>query len=188
MKPGEFITADTHFGHASVLRFMPRPFADVGEMDESLIARWNAKIPTNAVIYHLGDFSFANREKTEAILSRLNGRIRLVLGNHDRMTGGTLKRFEWAKDYYEARTPEKIKVVMQHYPLLSWNRGHHDAWCLHGHCHGGLADTGLRRMDVGVDTHPNYEPYSFEEVAAFMVGRGPHSHHDRSDYGEQGAG
>ncbi len=36
-----FVTADTHFNHAGVLAMCGRPFADVAEHNEALIAAWN---------------------------------------------------------------------------------------------------------------------------------------------------
>lgn len=38
-----FFTSDTHFGHEAIIRHCGRPFASVAEMDEALIARWNAR-------------------------------------------------------------------------------------------------------------------------------------------------
>lgn len=181
MKADEYITSDTHFGHGAVLGLADRPWSSADEMDEMLIERWNAKVPKGAVVYHLGDFSFRNREQTEAIVGRLHGAIRLVRGNHDKVIKGSLAaHFEWSRDYYESKTVDGTKVVMSHYPMVTWNRAHHGAWMLHGHSHGSLADAGVRRLDIGVDTHPNYEPYSYEEVLALMQGReGPNADHHR---------
>jgi calcineurin-like phosphoesterase family protein len=174
MQPGEFITSDTHFGHANIIKYSNRPFSSVQEMDEELIARWNAKVPKNAVVYHLGDFAFAPSGRIHEILRQLNGRIRLLWGNHDK----SIKKdkvlqnyFEWIKDYYESSTPDGTKVVMCHYAFMVWNKSHYGAWNLHGHSHGSLKDEGIRRLDIGVDTHPNYEPYSFEELQMEMAKR-----------------
>jgi calcineurin-like phosphoesterase family protein len=60
---------------------------------------------------------------------------------------------------------------MSHYPMLTWNAGHYGSWMFHGHSHGFLRDTGENRIDVGVDTHPNLEPYSFDEILEKMQGR-----------------
>lgn len=78
MKPDEFVTADTHFGHKNIVRLASRPFESIEEMNRELILLWNAKVPKNAVVYHLGDFALARRTLALEVLAQLNGRIRLV--------------------------------------------------------------------------------------------------------------
>jgi calcineurin-like phosphoesterase family protein len=34
-------------------------------------------------VYHLGDFAFGSKEQVAEIVGQLNGRIRLIMGNHD---------------------------------------------------------------------------------------------------------
>jgi calcineurin-like phosphoesterase family protein len=173
MKQNEFVTADTHFGHSVVIKRGRRPFQSVEEMDAELIARWNAKVPKTARVYHLGDFAFVRSARVLEILSQLNGRILIVRGNHDRRTvkGAVAAAFDDVRDHYESKTEDGVKVVMSHYPFVTWNMARYGAWMLHGHCHGNLADAGLRRLDVGLDVHPSYEPFSFEEIAERMEGR-----------------
>ena len=50
-----FFTADLHFGHENVIKLDGRPFANVEEMDEELIRRWNAKVGKGDLVYVLGD-------------------------------------------------------------------------------------------------------------------------------------
>ena len=179
MKRNEFITSDTHFGHKNIIRHVNRPFTDVKEMDEALIEAWNRKVPENATVYHLGDFAFVSPRYVSYYIRRLNGNIRFIYGNHDRgIDRFTAGRFDWARDYYESRTETDRKVVMCHYPIASWNRMHHGSWMLHGHCHGTYEGVG-RIMDVGVDCHPNFEPFSFDEVEQYMDTRQfePVDHH-----------
>lgn len=180
MKPNEFITSDTHWGHSNIIRYNNRPFRDVDEMDEELILRWNAKVPKNAVVYHLGDFAFASPKKLYTILQRLHGRIRFFPGNHDKWllmspeNGLGIKekyqniadRFEWVRPFgfHESSTNDGTLVVMCHYAMQVWNKHHYGAWMLHGHSHGSLPPGNRARMDVGIDCHPNYEPFSFEEI------------------------
>ncbi len=175
MKKNDFITADTHFGHANIIKHTGRPFESVEEMDEALISRWNAKVPKKARIYHLGDFAFGRgaRQRIESLVSRLNGRIFLIRGNHDRryVKGGLAALFDVVQCCYESRTEDKVRVVMSHYAYLTWNGSHRGSWMLHGHSHGTLSPTNLRRVDVGVDAHPNYEPFSYWEIAQIMEGR-----------------
>jgi len=76
----EWFTADTHFGHARVIELARRPFAGLSDMDEALIARWNERIAPGDLVYHLGDFAFADHNR---YLPRLAGEKRLIRGNHD---------------------------------------------------------------------------------------------------------
>ena len=36
--------ADTHFGHANIIRFCNRPFESVEEMNETLVSNWNDRV------------------------------------------------------------------------------------------------------------------------------------------------
>lgn len=174
-----YFTSDTHFGHKFMVE--RRGFADADAMDETLIRQWNAVIPENALVYHLGDVSFRNNGRTFEILSQLNGHKFLVKGNHDRLNSAAAGRFIWVKDYYECKTDDTDqRIVMCHYPMRTWNRAHYGAWNLHGHSHGNLAPTG-GQLDVGVDTLA-FRPYTYAEVAERMAGRPyvPVDHHASS--------
>lgn len=50
-------------------------------MHECIIERWNAVVSPGDIVFHLGDFAFGKR--WIAIAERLNGKKRLVMGNHD---------------------------------------------------------------------------------------------------------
>lgn len=173
-----FFTADTHFGHRFMLSDKidkPRPWASVEEMNEALIEAWNSVVGEKDEVYHLGDISFAKDDETIPLVKRLNGRIKLVKGNHDKRFKTALTEcFEWVKDYYELRGPEKKKIVLSHYALLIWNKSHWGSWHLHGHSHGNLdafnKEQNVSRMDVGVDTRSDYAPYSMEEITQAMEG------------------
>ena len=39
-----WFTADLHFGHANIINYSGRTFADVTAMNQALIERWNASI------------------------------------------------------------------------------------------------------------------------------------------------
>lgn len=173
MKDNEFVTADLHFGHVGILKHTTRNFASVEEMDRVLIERWNAKVKSGAIVYVLGDVSFYRPDKTRIILGQLNGTLRVVRGNHDKKhTRKPLdERCDWVRDYYESKTASGVRVCMFHYPLLTWNGSYRGSWHLHGHSHGNLAEFGGRRLDIGVDCHPNLEPFSYDEVYDFMATR-----------------
>ena len=78
-----FFTSDSHFGHARIIELCRRPFSDVNEMNEVLIQRWNSVVGPGDTVYHLGDF-FMGPKETVFLRKRLNGRIVLIKGNHDK--------------------------------------------------------------------------------------------------------
>jgi calcineurin-like phosphoesterase family protein len=189
MKNNEFITSDHHFGHENIIKYAKRPFKNKDEMNACFIEAWNNKVPKGSIVYHLGDFGFLNPKELSSIRHRLNGTIRLVLGNHDKDIDSKETRhlFEWIKPYYESKTEDGTKIVMCHYPFLTWSSSHHGSWNLHGHCHHSIdsLDMKTKRFDVGVDTTVKYSPdtlyapYSFLELKKIMDKRTyvPVDHH-----------
>ena len=69
-----FFTADTHFGHANIIKYCHRPFATVEEMDEALVRNWNAVVSPDATVFHLGDFALDSKERWKELFERLNGK------------------------------------------------------------------------------------------------------------------
>ena len=140
-------TSDTHFGDHRVLNLHRRPFASVAEMDEEMLARWNAVVGEEDEVWHLGDFA-RTLARAADILPRLNGRKHLLLGNND---PAPLRELGWASvDNYAELTVDGVRLVLCHYPLRSWNGMHRGVVDLHGHSHGRLAPLA-RQFDVGVD-------------------------------------
>ena len=164
-----WFTSDTHFGHANIIRYSNRPYQDKEEMDEALITNWNAKVQPGDLVYHLGDVFFCHEPVAGKILARLNGQKFLIFGNHDKgLKNGMLKHlFTWMGDYKEI-TVEGQKIILCHYPMITWNGSGRGSWMLHGHCHGNLTYPFEAKIhDVGVD--PNgYSPLSFADVKRIM--------------------
>lgn len=84
-----WVTSDTHFNHKNIMNFTDyegnkvRNFSSVEEMNEVMIERWNSVVKPSDKIYHLGDVFFGPKEWIESNWKRLNGRKRLIVGNHD---------------------------------------------------------------------------------------------------------
>lgn len=158
--------ADPHFHHKNICELSSRPFSSVEEMNEKLIENFNSVVKQGDRVFCLGDFSFARREETEKVYNRLNKcQHHLILGNHDGENSDKLP-WNWIKQYYELRT-NGIKFVLFHYPIQSWNGAFHGAIHLHGHSHGNVKSTNIKRMDVGVDC-TDYKPINLDEVIAKM--------------------
>ena len=95
-----FYTADLHLGYFPILHDTARPFTGVPEMDEALISNWNARVGADDSVYIVGDFSYNGGEVPTQYLSRLNGHLHLIRGNHD--TG--LNHAERLLDYCDSVT------------------------------------------------------------------------------------
>ena len=92
-----FLTSDQHFFHGNIIKYCNRPWnsgkdsdgniivtqKDIEEMNEEMIMRWNSVVPNDGIVYHLGDIALGDRNKIKEILPLLNGKINLIMGNHD---------------------------------------------------------------------------------------------------------
>lgn len=165
-----WITSDTHFNHANILKYCNRPFRDVTEMNETIIDNWNSVVGKDEFVYHLGDFCFGRTNGDfNRIFYRLNGKIIFIHGNHDKLT------YQFRDKFYEYHQPgmhqtmiDGIKVTLCHYSMRTWNCSHRGAYHLYGHSHGTLPDDpNSLSFDVGVDCH-NFTPISWKKVCQIM--------------------
>ena len=162
-----FYTADPHFGYEPTLVWRPE-FDTVEEMDETLIARWNAVVGEEDTVYLIGDIGWNGGHVPCRTLARLKGHKHLIRGNHD--TGYAdaplLHRyFESVSDFWELDDGE-YHILLSHYPMLYNKRG----YMIHGHLHGGAQFhevlAGLPRvLNAGVDVN-GYAPVTLEQLIA----------------------
>ena len=139
-----YFIADTHFGHAKIIDFCNRPFANVEEMDNTLIQNWNSVVRPGDDIYILGDFAFLDANKVHVIVARLNGRKHLIRGNHDRFIKHYAKHaddFVWIKDYAEVEINGR-RFVLFHYPITEWAGYYRNAIHCYGHVHNQAVAQG----------------------------------------------
>ncbi len=165
-----YFTSDTHYGHSNVIKYCTRPFATTEEMDETMIANWNAVVRPGDLVYHIGDFALCDAERATRIAKRLMGNKYLVWGNHDkklRKVPAFCSQFIWQKDLTQVEVGDQ-KITLCHYAMLTWNQSHRSAWQLHGHSHGSMPDDpGALRLDVGVDCW-DYQPVAYETLVKRM--------------------
>lgn len=140
-----YYISDLHFYHESLLTKMDcRGFASCEEMHEYIIQRWNAKVRAQDEVVILGDVSMERGKLTSDILSRLNGRLYLIQGNHDvylKDRRFDSSRFEWIKEYAELHD-NKRKIILSHYPIFCYHgqyrrdkNGQPKTYMLYGHVH-----------------------------------------------------
>ena len=150
-----FYISDTHFDHVNIIKLCKRPFADVNEMNEAMVERWNNVVKDNDTVYHLGDFAW---KRPEYWRSRLRGNVIYIQGNHDK---------EVRLEYAEVRDGD-WKLVLFHYPIVSWNGFYRGAYHFYGHVHGTPLDYmpldwRARAFDVGVECL-DYTPRTAEQI------------------------
>ena len=175
-----WFTSDTHFYHENIIHFCNRPFKDVAEMNETLVRNWNETVPEDGIVFHLGDFCLGGSKYWNDILYRLNGKIYLILGNHDmkNIRQGFMKRFEYVTQQMTICVGGQ-SIILNHNPFLCYGGAYRDVWQLFGHVHSGpLSKTGLDhprlnmlfplQYDVGVDNN-NFRPVSFAEVRRIIM-------------------
>jgi len=183
-------TSDTHFSHANIIRYSKRPFGSVDEMNRELIRRWNERVAPDDVVWHLGDLALGRDIRQQvAMTAQLNGRRRLVPGNHDRVAtffeGGDQRAKYW-RVYEDAGweiMPEELEleigghpVVVSHFPYVGDSQ-HMERYLdqrpddrglpvIHGHVHGEFAELG-RQFNVGVDVR-DYAPVDESEIIEWL--------------------
>lgn len=141
-------TADTHFGDHRTINIHRRPFANAAAMDEVLVARWNAVVGADDVVWHLGDFARRGSDAA-GLLGMLNGTKHLVRGNNDDDAAAAAPGWASVSAYAEIEVGDR-RLVLCHYPFRSWNGQARGTLDLHGHSHGRLKPIP-RQFDVGVD-------------------------------------
>ena len=186
-----FVISDTHFSHRnSWEKFkLPngdplRPFTSTEEMDEAMVERWNAKVGPHDVVYHLGDVAIAR--KGLEFVKRLNGKKRLVRGNHD-----IFKDQDYRDVGFDSLYGVRVftdQFILSHIPLHPDSITDRFRACIHGHLHANRVMKQVIDRDNPVGTkydgstiywtkeeidpryycvsveHTDYAPLSFEEV------------------------
>lgn len=169
--PQVFFTADTHFGHKNILQYEAahRPFKTIEEHDAELVKRWNSVVSPKDIVYHLGDFAFG--VKNIAIAAELNGRKRLVMGNHDCYPADEyLKYFDrvFGSIYYK-------HYILSHIPL---HPNHARVMVnIHGHLHSRKVVEATHPTDpiyvcVSVE-QTDLAPISYDEVGVRAYNQRP---------------
>lgn len=165
----DWFSSDWHLGHHNIIKYSGRPFKDVEEMNEALIANHNRFVKPEDNFYFIGDFAFCTPEQAQKYLDRMNGTKHFIYGNHDK---GNKHLKGWAsvspyKEIYCEDEGEKHFVVLCHYSFRVWNKSHHGAYNFYGHSHGSLPTICNRATDVGVDCW-DYHPVSFAELRKYL--------------------
>ena len=122
MRIQEFVTSDHHIGHKNILKFCPNRASSLDEMHHKIIVKHNKKVRQNDVCWFLGDFGMGSVGIMKEVLSQMNGKKLLVLGNHDRGKIAMMNIGFQAVMYNMTTIIESEIVTMSHCPLLGLYR------------------------------------------------------------------
>jgi len=195
-----WLTSDTHWGHAGICRGAThwrsadengdkqipldavRDFDTVDDMNEAIVENINDCVKENDTLFHLGDWSFDGFESIEEFRRKINCKnIHLILGNHDHHIKNNKRNirslFSSVDNYQElmwGSNKKNKKLMLFHYPIISWEHMGRGAYMLHGHQHlkGDLRFGDGRRMDVGIDGNPEFRPYHIDEIIGIFKDKG----------------
>ena len=138
--------ADCHFYHDRICHEMDkRGFSGFEEMNEHMVKQWNAKVTSKDDVYILGDFSISKPDATIKILERLDGKLHLIIGNHDRYIED--RHYLWSNWFRSVEAYQEIRdngrnVILSHYPVFCYKGqyrrdkdGKPLVYMLYGHVH-----------------------------------------------------
>lgn len=167
-----YFTSDLHFGHDRAFIYKPRGFKSVQEMNNTLLKNWNDTVNKDDDIYVLGDFFLGtDYDYIRETLDKLNGRIHLVVGNHDTISKIT-EYTNWNNiveitDALRVRY-KKREFFLCHYPVLTASLEQDPSRVvinLFGHTHSKdkFYEDRPYMYNVAVDAHNNH-PVSIEGI------------------------
>lgn len=145
-------------------------------MNEAIINNWNSVVGKYDVVYVLGDFALCGKDKIIEFGNRLNGRKRLILGNHD---GASLDTYHAAGFEYVYNHPIILDdfYVLSHYPQFVTSNGLYANIFGHIHCNPEYVDVSSRSFCACVERPlVNYTPIEFEKIKSLIL---------EAEYGEQ---
>jgi calcineurin-like phosphoesterase family protein len=187
--PDVWVCSDSHYNHKNLCRGTSewrdengevpvnytRDFTSLERMNSSIVDNINNVVKQDDILIHLGDWSFGGFDSIREFHNRIVCKnIHLILGNHDEhieKNRDNIQELFLSVSHYETLVIGKRKFRLMHYPISSWDGLNKGVIHLHGHCHlPTKLRFGLgRRMDVGMDGHPEFRPYHvLREVSPLM--------------------
>jgi len=154
-----WIIADTHFFHANIAKYCSRPDG----WQDLILENWNHFIRSSDIVFHLGDLALGKKEDTQALIPRLNGKLYLMRGNHDRRSKAFYQDLgiTLVKDPYRMETDTGLKMVFSHRPIVPLPPG---LLNLHGHIHNNpTPGLGPRHVNLSIEVR-QFRPWKLGDV------------------------
>jgi calcineurin-like phosphoesterase family protein len=164
-------SSDPHYDHANILNFLDDRgkrfrgdlFASVEEMNETMIQRHNSVVKPNDIWYCLGDVTFRVKDLGR-IMPRLNGRKRLIVGNHDDPKNVELTK--WFEKVTLWRLFKDEGFLCTHLPSRKDQFRYKVTHNLHGHIHQNVI-TEPEYINNCME-HIDYTPKTMDDIVAHI--------------------
>ena len=174
----KWFTSDWHLGHDNVVKFSNRPFNDINEMNEKIILNTLSVLRPGDELYFLGDLAW-RRYDLNTFFDKWpkNVNFHWIIGNHDRSWEPFKKRCASIDNAKKIHIGENT-VILNHYPMFTWDKSHYNSWLLFGHHHRNSHGTEIvqefmlkgKMLNVNLEFN-NYMPYPEEEITKIMMSR-----------------
>lgn len=162
-----WIIADTHFGHANIVKYCKRP----RNHNTLMIENWKKLVKPNDVILHMGDVAIWYDEYAADFwakrAAKLPGIKYLILGNHDKHYTNA----QWKKYGFEVIKPfQQNKLYFSHEAtkkIGTWEVN------IHGHSHqhapfGIYEGLGCRYYNASIEGM-RYKPVRMKTILKHIV-------------------
>lgn len=163
-----FLIGDPHFWHRNIIRYCDRPFSNVEEMNECLIKNWNSVVGKDDIVYVLGDFALCGKARIIEVGRALNGRKRLILGNHDGASFETYREAGFEYIYNHSIILDEFYILSHHPKTYIQKDGVYANIFAHVHNDPAYADVSAETFCVSAE-RIGYTPILFEEVKRKML-------------------
>ena len=172
------MVSDLHLGHANILRYDGRPYANITEHDNALTINCFKDGYPSRTLWILGDVAYRTPDLIK-FMQRIRpywGKINLIRGNHDDKVAWKHRAlFDESHEAYYLRVNKDVRVYLSHYAHRVWRNSHRGSYHLYGHSHGALPGVG-RSMDVGAPCI-RCAPISMQEVVERLQDKETINHH-----------
>lgn len=178
--------SDPHYGHKNIVKGVSswkntsrcRDFKSVPEHNDALVTNIN-QVASGKTALCLGDWSFGGKKNIKIFRDRLQVKeLHLIVGNHDHHI---IKNKDNEQDLFDSvnmRGEIYVNgqlILLQHRAERVWEKSHKGSWMLYGHSHGNLQTQKTydiaKTMDVGLDAHSKFRPFTGREVHTIMKDR-----------------
>lgn len=158
-----FIISDLHLGHRNIIKYEADTrgqFSSIDEHDGEIIKRWNKTVNPTDCVWILGDLVMNKRALPK--VGALNGRKRLVMGNHDVFAEGVLDHHVQRLFGCVTKNFQDIRTILTHIPVHTSQVDHRFQFNIHGHLHGHIIPD-LRYVNVSME-HWDLTPVPFDVI------------------------